>query len=82
MSFATSVLDSGLSAGSNISPDPLYSFLLFLQPALSFVINWAKLIVLLCNFKAPGDFTKRSMENNPSLSWELCLQRLQPGAVS
>lgn len=29
------------------------------------------LIALLYNFKALGDFTKKSMETNPSISWEL-----------
>lgn len=47
MSFTTSALGSGLSAGRDTSPDPLYSSLLFLQPALQFAINCAKLIASL-----------------------------------
>lgn len=70
MSFTTSALDSGLSASRDISPDPLCSSFLVLQPMLSFGINCAKLIALFCNFKALEDFTKK-MEANPSFSWEL-----------
>lgn len=44
---------------------------LFLQPVLSFGVNCAKLIALLYNFKALGDFTKKNVETNPSFSWEL-----------
>lgn len=75
--FTTSVLDSGLSAGRDIYLDPLLQ-LLFLQP----VLNCVKLIALLYNFKALGDLTKKNTENNPSLRWELCLQRPGPGVIT
>lgn len=58
MSFTTSVLDSGLSAGRDISPDPLYSSLLFLQPVLLFVIHCAKIIASL-KFQGPGGFHQK-----------------------
>lgn len=63
--FTTSVLDSGLSASRDISPDPLCSSFLVLQPMLSLGINCAKLIALLNNFKALGDLTKKTIETNP-----------------
>lgn len=79
--FTTSVLDSGLSASRDISPDPLCSSFLVLQPMLSLGINCAKLIALLNNFKALGDLTKKNHRNKPSSAGN-CLQRLGPGVIS